>query len=365
MSEKVFELAVEFTHESLEEAFQYLNRRRFSETGRLPLVASRQWCPDWEAEAFKRFRSGQPNVQEVALPRWYWRLEKNDRRRLFFALTLGRPDSELAHQPELAPFYPVAESKVYGEGVLQGSCPLWTVVPRFGRYVLRSHPDLAAADFVYFGDDTLFLMQRSREFLAQLQGEMERPLTCLDLCCGSGGVGLGLPPFDGEVHGVDLNAVAIQIAHLTAQAQALPNYSYRCCDAETGLEGRFDLVFGNPPTLSPTLTGKDVFHATGTLDAFRSLLSGVMDALKSHGYALLTLFSEVRAGEDAALEAVREVVGKWRGFRYRVRREFSLGGQRTLRHCALELLPESSPTRDFEPLLQRGVQLPWLNWRRG
>jgi len=353
-----FELLAQFSEDSLALALQYLNERGFQQTGRLPLVAARQWRWGWELEAWKRFRAGLPNIQEVGMPRLYWRAEKSERRRLFYHLTLGESDPELAGCPELQAFHAT------GCDGLDAGCPLWTVVSRFGRYILRSHPCLEAQNFVYFGDDTLFLMDRSRQLLSQLQEVLDGPLSCLDLCCGSGGVGLSLPPFDGDLLGVDLNPVAIQVAHLTAKVQGLDHYRYRCCDVESGLEGEFDLIFGNPPTLSPTLTGQDVFHATGTLEAFRSLLQGVMQTLKPTGYALLTLFSEVVDGVDRARAAVEETLSGVRGFRYEVRREFRLGGNRRLRHCALELLPASSDLQEFCPLLDPGMELPALAWRR-
>ena len=333
--------------EKLRAAFQYLNQVGFLKTQRLPLVASRQWHWNDEREALERFRQGLANVSEVGVPRIYWKRESEQLRQLFRSLTLGLPDPEVAAVPELAPFF---------AGTAR---PRWSVVARFHRYILRSHPEDTGRDLVYFGDDTLFLMQRARELLNTLEG----PVELLDLCCGGGGVGLALPDFEGQLLGVDLNSAAIELAESTAFAQELHHYNYKCWNIEQGLEGRYDFIFGNPPTLSPSLTGKDVFHATGTLEAFQQLLEPLLQALKPGGLALLTLFSQVNP-DDEAFTAIQKTLKDRCGYRYEVRREFSIGSKGVLRHCALELYPDESEKTEFVPLRNAGIQLPALEWRR-
>ena len=338
------------TVEELRNAFRYLDELDFPRTGRLPLVAARQWKPSWEKEAWRRFKNGLANIHEVAWPRVYLAREEAKVRRLFLALTLGRADKELARRPELACFY------AGGAGV---GVPEWTIVHRYGRYILRSHPASSGQDWVYFGDDTLFLMSRSRELLKLL------PDSCrvLDLCCGGGGVGLGLPDFEGELLGIDLNSPAVELAAGTARAQGLANYEYRCCDALEGLEGEFELIFGNPPTLSPSLTGRDVFHATGTDDVLPELLEKVLVSLKPTGRAVLTFFCELSGGRDLQWERLKTLLEGRRGCHCYVRREYPLGEGRFLRHSALELNPEGDPQL-FEPLKSRGIQLPAVRSRQ-
>ena len=336
------------TVEELREAFRCLDELEFYRTGRLPLVAARQWRPAWEREAWRRFREGLANVHEVAWPRFYLAREESETRRLFLSLTLGREDEVLAKRPELSSLYAT------------GGSPEWTVVHRFGRYVLRSHPDLDGEDWVYFGDDTLFLMERSRALLSR----MDAPCRCLDLCCGGGGVGLALPGFEGSLLGVDLNSTAVRLAENTALAQNLSNYRYQCCDALQGLEGEFDLIFGNPPTLSPILTGRDVFHATGTDDVLPNLLEKILQALTARGRAVLTFFSEVRDGGDTQWERLGRLLAGRRGFYCYSRREYPLGTGRFLRHSALELQPLGQVEQVFEPLKHRGVQLPAVRQRQ-
>lgn len=339
------------TVEELRKAFRFLDELDFPRTERLPLVAARQWKLSWEKEAWCRFKEGLANLHEVAWPGFYLSREDPMVRRLFLALTLGRTNEDLAQRPELACFY---------AGGAQSGVPRWTLVHRFGRYVLRSHPALSGEDWVYFGDDTLFLMNRSRELLKLLPGSGR----VLDLCCGGGGVGLGLPGFEGELLGVDLNSVAIELAKRTAGAQDLTNYSYQCCDALEGLEGEFDLIFGNPPTLSPTLTGRDVFHATGSEDVLPDLMERVLVALNPKGRAVFTFFSELSDGRDLQWERLKELLKGRRGCHCYVRREYPLGGGRALRHSALELRPEGEDEQLFESLKSRGIQLPAVKKRQ-
>jgi SAM-dependent methyltransferase len=314
------------------------------------LVAARQWRPTWEKQAFQRFREGLSNIHEVGLPKLYLSLVPSQTRKLFRALTLGWPDPELAGRDELQSLYEGGREKR----------PLWTVVYRFERFILRSHPEGEGDDWVYFGDDTLFLMHRSRELMDRLAG----PISCLDLCCGGGGVGFALPPFEGELLGVDLNKTAVDLAQSVAHAQGLENYEYRCADALDGLSGQFDLIFGNPPTLSPALTGRDVFHATGDADVLPELLEHVLQCLTSQGRALFTFFSQVEGERDQQWERLGKLLKGKRGFRCYARREYPLGSGRRLRHSALELKPQGEHDAEFEPMPFRGVQLPGVGWRR-
>ncbi|MFA5507757.1 MAG: methyltransferase [Vulcanimicrobiota bacterium] len=334
--------------EELRTAFAFLDSHGFARTARIPMVAARQWKPGWEWAAWRRFRSRRANIHEVAFPHLYFQLEEPEVQRLFAALTLGRRDLELGRHQEL-------------QGLCQGQAqPSWTVLHRFGRYVLRSHPEGSGKDWVYFGDDTLFLMQRSRELLASLKG----PVRCLDLCCGGGGVGLALPSFEGTLMGIDLNPTAVGLAQATAAAQGLSHYQYCCLDLMEGLRGEFELIFGNPPTLSPLLTGKDVFHATGDEDVLPNLLEKVLTALTPKGRAVFTFFSEAERGKDAQWDRLRELLTGKRGFRCYARREYPLGAGRYLRHSALELNPLGDESAQFEPLGGRGAQLPGVKARQ-
>jgi SAM-dependent methyltransferase len=339
--------------EGLSEAFACLDRAGFPATSRLPLFAARHWSPTLERKALSRFRQGLDNVEEVAIPRWYWRGLPLAVKPLFRTLSLGigPPPLDFA-----APLTGLLDANGYAR---------WRVVCRFGRYVLYSRPEVNDDSLVYFGDDTLFLMQSARDLLATFEG----PVRFLDLCCGGGGVGLGLPPFRGQMVGVDINPAAIDLAGAVATAQGLSHYTYVCCDAAEALDGSFDLVVGNPPTLPPDLGGRATLFATGASSQFLHLLDRLLGVLSPRGRALFTVFSTAEGRGAKAYDPLRSdlstTLASRRGHRYSVRRQFPLSGGRWLRHVALEILPQDAPQQQhFQDPARGGQQLPALAWRR-
>jgi SAM-dependent methyltransferase len=339
--------------QQLREAFLALDGVGFPTTSRLPLFAARHWSLAQERRAYDRFRRRLCNIEEVAVPRWYRAGGFSpELRALFSFLTLGLP----ADRTEL----PVSCALVDA-----GGCPRWRVVARFSRYILHSMPGAPEDSVVYFGDDTLFLMQQARRLL----GELEGPKRVLDLCCGGGGVGLALPAFEGELLGVDIHAPAVQLAALAAAAQKLENYGYQCADAASILRQSFDLVVGNPPTLPPELGGRATLYATGSAANLLELIELVVGALMPRGRALLTVFSiAVGRGELAEDPLRRELARMLRGRRghaYSVRRQYPLGQGRWLRHVALELFAADKPREEsFRDLTVGGMSLAGLSWRR-
>jgi SAM-dependent methyltransferase len=337
--------------EELQQALRWLDSVHFPVTAALPLFTARHWSPGMERRARWRYRRGLDNVEEVAVPRWYWRGLPAVLAPLFRALTLGQGglDSD--------PLACLLDARGW---------PRWRLVPRFSRYLLHSRPEADGPSLVYFGDDTLFLMERARRLLA----EQPRPCRVLDLCCGGGGVGLALPPFEGELIGVDVNPTAISLARLAAQAQGLTHHSYLCADATTLLrEQKFDLVVGNPPTLPPELGGQTTLYATGSSANLLTLLVCLLEALTPAGRALLTVFSTASGrGEKAGDPLRRELsslLGPCRGYTYTVRRQFPLAGGRFLRHVALSVEAESATRGErFEDLTAGGFALPGFTWRR-
>lgn len=339
------------TAEALREAFLWLDQASFQSTARIPIFAARHWSPALERRAFSRFRTGQDNIEEVAVPRWYRRALPAELRALHEVLTLGR--GALPSPP--SPLSALVDT--------QGRAR-WRLVCRFGRYVLHSPPESGGDAMVYFGDDTLFLMAGARRLLASLAP----PVKFLDLCCGGGGVGLALPAFQGAMVGVDINPAALELASLAAAAQGLGSYDYLCGEAASALEDGFDLIVGNPPTLPPDLGGRATLYATGSSSQFLDLLQRLLDALSPRGQALLTVFSTATgrgpSASDPLRDQLRALLAPRRGYSYTVRRQFPLGQNRWLRHVALEIAAAGKPEEKFADPASQGWQLPGLAWRR-
>lgn len=253
---------------------------------------------------------------------------------------------------------------------LRSGSSTWRVTSRFSRYIVSSPLDVIDSSMVYFGDDTLFLMDTARRLLQGVaNSESDRKLRVLDLCCGGGGVGLALPPFLGELHGVDINPLAVAVAQVSAAAQGLENYHYAVTDAQQAFQQSYDLVVGNPPTFPPELAVGPKLYATGTQTSFLDLLSSILERLTSHGRACLTLFAVAQGPDKGAIDpmraSIKDLVGKARAYSYTVRRQFPVGDGRWLRHVALELgAAKEVAGEQFSFPAATSFQLPGLEWRR-
>ncbi len=345
-------------HGDLIRAFACLDEVGFPRTSRVPLFASRFWNFDLERRAHLRFRQGVSNIDEVAVPRWYQRRLPLELRGLFAALTLGRE----TESPEGEASEPLA--------VLHDGRSRWRVTSRFSRYILSSPPSVVDSSMVYFGDDTLFLMETARRLLYDIGKHNSDPkVRVLDLCCGGGGVGLALPAFPGELHGVDINPVAVAVAKASALAQGLESYHYRVADAQEAFDQSYDLVVGNPPTFPPELVEGPRLYATGTPTSFLDLLNSILERLTPKGRVCLTLFALAEGSSETAADcmraSLRTLVAPYRAYSYSVRRQFPVGDGRWLRHVALELgAADEAPGEQFAFPAATSFQLPWLEWRR-
>lgn len=338
---------------SVGQALSWLDQNGFARTSRWPLFTARCWSPLLEHRAWKRYRQGLCNLEEVAIPRWYWRHLPSRLAQLFRVLTLGQSVPDGGIPPELRELLSAT-----GE-------PYHKIIPRFGRYVLASRGNEEGDEHVYFGDDTLYLMQRGRELLELVPRAPGSRV--LDLCCGGGGVGLALSPFRGTLLGVDINPAAIALASLAASAQGLRNYRYHLGSVEEVMDETYDLVIGNPPTLPPELGGTSTVYATGPTGRWLDWLEKLQARLSPGGRLLVTAFSVADGPGAGATDALRPILAQRlsRAYLYTIRRQYPLTSGRWLRHVALELLPEGEEAGERFVEAAPSFQLPALPWRRG
>ncbi len=333
-------------------ALSWLDQVGFRQTSRCPLFTARCWSPLLERRAWKRYRQGFCNLEEVAVPRWYWQSLPFPLDQLFRALTLDSTVAEDNVPTELR------------ELLNRAGKPLFRVISRFGRYVLASRGDDSGDDHVYFGDDTLYLMQRGRELLKLVAQEQD--VRALDLCCGGGGVGLALPLFSGTLLGVDINPAAIALARLAVSAQGLNNYRYHLGSVDEVVEETYDLVIGNPPTLPPELGGISTVYATGPTGRWLDWLEKFQRSLSPRGRLLVTVFSVADGPGPGAKDPLRPALSQrlTRPYLYTIRRQYPIASGQWLRHIALELLPEGKDVGERFVKAAPSFQLPALHWRR-
>lgn len=150
----------------------------------------------------------------------------------------------------------------------------------------------------------------------------DEPMQILDLCTGSGCIGIGCAARfpDAHVDLVDISEPALQIARFNAEQHGVPNrVELIQSDLFASLRGRkYDLIVSNPPYVSdaemqglaaefahePTLA---LVSGTDGLDAPLTILEEAVEHLKADGVLVL----EVGDSESALLAVLPDLPGEW------------------------------------------------------
>jgi release factor glutamine methyltransferase len=157
----------------------------------------------------------------------------------------------------------------------------------------------------------VFVPRRRTEFLVS-QAAALRPSVVVDLCCGTGAIGLALRERLGavDVHAADVDPVAVRCARRNLGAQVYAGDLY---DALPGsLRGRVDVLAVNAPyvptaaiaTMPPEAREHEPAVAldggADGIDVQRRIVAGACDWLAADGH-LLVETSTVQAAELAAV----------------------------------------------------------------
>ncbi len=159
--------------------------------------------------------------------------------------------------------------------------------------------------------ETELLVEHALRFVS------EGAMTALDLCCGSGAVGIALateaPAL--QVTCSDLSAEALAVARRNRDRHSVGDrLSLICADlfAPLGTETRFDIIVSNPPYISSgeieTLQSEVRDHeprlaldgGDDGLDVLRRIVDAARDHLNPHGHLLVEV-GHTQADEVAAL----------------------------------------------------------------
>ena len=168
----------------------------------------------------------------------------------------------------------------------------------------------------------------------------DTPCTVLDLCCGSGAIGLAIASErqHAAILATDVSSEALEVAAQNRQSHELTNIQFLVSDLFTHVEGRFDLIVSNPPyipsaDIETLMTDVCEFEPTQALDGgddgldfYRQIIASAPQHLAPNGQLILeighdqseslkALFSENRiwdwggcyqdlAGNDRVVRAV-------------------------------------------------------------
>jgi release factor glutamine methyltransferase len=139
--------------------------------------------------------------------------------------------------------------------------------------------------------------------------------TVLDLCCGSGCIGISAAKLTGaHVLGTDIRAEAVRIANSNAKSLSVKNYRAHKSDLFSHIDETFDLIVSNPPyvteaeyeTLEPQVRDFEPRGAlVGGLGFYERIAAQAAGHLNPGGSMVL----ETGAGQKDAVRAILEQNG--------------------------------------------------------
>lgn len=289
---------------ALEKLGLALTQLEYHQTELLPAFSAPQFRPWRELKSWHRLLTRRPEPLTVsAYPRATHRWFAHRYPGAFAAYELfylHRTVPRLPH-PDLAP---------YVESTPEGYRARVQITSVAGNWIMSSIPGRTEGEFVYLGEDSGRLVRWAQP----LEGQR-----ALDFCCGCGVVGLALEARFQEVVGVDISERAIETAKDNATLNR-KNVRFLVSDLWDEVEGRFDLVIGNPPALPPQLVQGEHLFAVADVQLFWRTLDRLPEFLSPGGRAFFVLFS---AGEELLRGSQERLPAGW-SLEYRVNESYRL-----------------------------------------
>ena len=186
-----------------------------------------------------------------------------------------------------------------------------------GLFIHSSFPTVEK-DTVFFGPDTYRFYYHLKQYLLNYPPQIHRSL---ELCCGTSAVAITLAqsfPNITEIYTADINPKALFYSQINKifndTNHVFPNYS----DLFSELDGKFDLIFANPPYLIDSHE-RQYRHGGSQLDgmdlAFKILKEGIK-RLSPQG--TLFLYTGVAIGQNGNnfLKTVQDWILDYPSFKY-------------------------------------------------
>ena len=176
-----------------------------------------------------------------------------------------------------------------------------------GQLFVHSRFPTVEADAVFFGPDTYRFDRLIRSHLAS--SDPARIRRAADIGCGAGpgAIRIAMACPDAEVHGLDINPAALDLARVNAALAGVGNLTLARSDLLSQAPGRFDLIVANPPYLLDA-SERAYRHGGGMLGAGLSLaiVDAALERLEAGGSLLLYTGVAMVEGGDPFLARIRE-----------------------------------------------------------
>lgn len=171
-------------------------------------------------------------------------------------------------------------------------------------------------DAVFFGPDTYRFNYHLKQYLLQ-RPDLQR---CVEICCGTSAVAMSVAKRfpDSEVFAADINPKALFYSQVNKNEAGLPQLHPVYSNLFANLEGKFDLIFANPPYLID-IHERQYRHGGHLLDgtdlSFNILKEGI-NRLTPHGS--LFLYTGIAIGYEGNkfLEALQDWIKAYPDFSY-------------------------------------------------
>lgn len=339
----------EFSQEGLEALRGLLDRHDYLATASLPLFRTRRVYPLRDlAHAYGRWRGCPASLAAVSYPRLASAPVS--------AGALALREVFLGHRPLPAGLLSASEEVLLTRaGLLGPEGAMVQVAAAAGLYLMSSIPRRSPGEFVYLGDDTGMLLDRT----ADVSGRR-----ALDMGTGCGAVALSLARRFSQVVGSDVNPTALALARSNGRLSRIA-VDFVASDVWQGIEGNFDFVAANLPALPISLTPNLAFAAAGEEDPTaltRRFFERLEEFLEPMGVCRMLTFSPVDGQGDRLLREASERLGTM-SMEYFVRDEMALASPvfRRLRHVVIRVVKDDRRGRvvRFAPWWQR-LSLPFV-----
>lgn len=162
-------------------------------------------------------------------------------------------------------------------------------------------------------DSFVYPVAQEQSYIAKVakmaRARLRGPARILDLCCGSGALGLATAQPGDLVHGFEINPRAVTLAKLNAEINDISaEFVLRDLSADQ-VEGQFDLIISNPPYNA--IVGDTEWRKTSHsnqlgMEIPRRVLDKIADDLSENGIGLV-ISTWLLQGSDIAWDRLAEL----------------------------------------------------------